>query len=66
MQCLKYCSAVLQSNGQHFVIYLYLGWSPSPSLAEAAPALWPGAAPSAASRSHSSLFSDREREETVR
>lgn len=59
------CCSVIQNRKQACVLYLYLGWSPSLSSAEAAPTLWPGAAPSATSHSHSSPFSDREREETV-
>lgn len=63
---IKCFSAVTWRTKRTCVLYLYLGWSPSPSSTEAAPTLWPGAAPSATSHSQSSPFSDREREETVR
>lgn len=44
---------------QACVLYLYLGWCPFLSSAEAAPPLWCEAAPSESFLSHSSPFSDR-------
>lgn len=57
---------VVLKHKQPCVLYLYLGWSPSLSSAEAAPNLWPEAAPSATSHFHSSPFSECVGETVVR